>query len=233
MGNKKFEFTSSQKGILPIEPTKNVMPEWFKNIPSFNEKNIQFDENLPVKSAKNCIAFLDSFTSGYVIKLWRDVHVEKMDNGLLYLRWPISEDKSSVVHFRNNSNNNNIPTPAGHSNERVSWNLPYVFKLPPGYSALFTHPLNRFDLPFTTMSGIIDLDGGMYEGNLPFFIKSDFVGLIPAGTPIAQIIPFKRDDWKITNNTDLIKQTNILLSMQKTKFYNWYKNNLWKKKKYE
>jgi hypothetical protein len=232
MGYKEIEFDFSQEGILPIEPAKTVIPEWYKDIVGFNEKNMQFDGNIPLKSAKNCIALLDSLTSGYVIKLWRDVHIEKMEDGHLYIRWPIADDDSGVVDFRNNPYNN-IPIPAGHSSDKVSWNLPYVFKLPPGYSALFTHPLNRFDLPFITMSGIIDLDSGMYEGNLPFFIKDDFTGLIPAGTPIAQIIPFKRDDWKINHNVDLVKQTNKLKSMQRTKFYNWYKNNLWKKKKYE
>ena len=32
-------------------------------------------------------------------------------------------------------------------------------------------------------------------GNVPFFIKSGFEGVIPAGTPIAQLIPIKREKW--------------------------------------
>ena len=54
------------------------------------------------------------------------------------------------------------------------------------------------------MAGIIDLDEGMYNGNIPFFINGNFTGVIDQGTPIAQIIPFKREDWKIEKNKDLI-----------------------------
>jgi hypothetical protein len=33
------------------------------------------------------------------------------------------------------------------------------------------------------------------SGNIPFFIKEGFSGVIPKGTPIAQVIPFKRESW--------------------------------------
>ena len=31
--------------------------------------------------------------------------------------------------------------------------------------------------------------------HLPMWLKKDFIGIIKKGTPIAQIIPFKRDNW--------------------------------------
>jgi hypothetical protein len=30
----------------------------------------------------------------------------------------------------------------------------------------------------------------------PFMMKNNFSGVVPAGTPVVQIVPFKRDDWK-------------------------------------
>ncbi len=33
----------------------------------------------------------------------------------------------------------------------------WTIEAPEGYSLLFTHPVNRFDLPFTTLTGWVDL----------------------------------------------------------------------------
>ena len=34
----------------------------------------------------------------------------------------------------------------------------WTIEAPEGYALLFTHPVNRFDLPFTTLSGLVDCD---------------------------------------------------------------------------
>jgi hypothetical protein len=48
------------------------------------------------------------------------------------------------------------------------------------------------------MSGIIDTDSDLFVtwGQLPFFIRKGFTGIIPCGTPLYQIIPFQRDSWQ-------------------------------------
>ena len=56
--------------------------------------------------------------------------------------------------------------------------------------------MNRFDLPFYTMSGIVESDIWGLPVFTAFFLQKDFIGVIPKGTPIFQIIPFKRDDWE-------------------------------------
>jgi hypothetical protein len=33
---------------------------------------------------------------------------------------------------------------------------------------------------------------------MPFFLIKGFTGVIPAGTPYAQLIPFKRENWEST-----------------------------------
>ena len=62
----------------------------------------------------------------------------------------------------------------------------------------------------------------------------DWEGIIPAGTPIAQVIPFKRDRWKNSlgnkNDLDDINQNSLKLQ---TKFFDKYKNMFWEKKNYE
>ena len=59
---------------------------------------------------------------------------------------------------------------------------------------MFTPPLNRPDSRFTCISGLVDCDGYFEFINFSFFFhEPNFVGILPAGTPLVQVIPFKRD----------------------------------------
>jgi hypothetical protein len=111
-------------------------------------------------------------------------------------------------------------------------------KLPKGWSALITSPNNRFDLPFRATTGIVDSDlfYGMSAGqggNYPFYLNKGFEGIIPVGTPMYQIIPFKRENWKSTqlkyDEEDAIKKhTNI-----RRHFVSGYKKEYWQKKTFD
>ena len=73
----------------------------------------------------------------------------------------------------------------------------WTIESPPGYSLLFTHPVNRADLPFTTLTGLVDTDA-YRDVNVHFpahWHDLDFNGVLPKGTPVAQCIPVKRESW--------------------------------------
>src|SRR5262245_2197742 len=59
------------------------------------------------------------------------------------------------------------------------------------------HPVNRFDLPFTTLAGLVDSD--RYHDNWIHFPARwhdlNFRGVLPKGTPVAQCVPVKRESW--------------------------------------
>jgi hypothetical protein len=226
--DKTFYFDFEEPGLFDITPIKKHIPKWYKDIKSQTSTNIAFnDQNLVYKNAKNCVPFLDSISSGYTITLNSDIYVTKQ-MGQPFFRWQVTPNPMDI-----RPDDDSIPVPAGHSSINCIWLIPYSFKLPTGYSALFTHPLNRHDLPFTSLSGIVDLDNGMNGGNFPFFIRDDFEGIIPAGTPIVQIIPFKRESWVSKRDETLSKKTKILGIRSLRVFFNFYKNNLWHKKSYE
>jgi hypothetical protein len=86
--------------------------------------------------------------------------------------------------------------PDGYHAKHFAWWADWAVELPDGYSALYTHPLNRFELPFITTSGIVDNDKDHLPGTMPFFFLKGISGVVPAGTPYAQIIPFKREHWQ-------------------------------------
>ncbi len=64
---------------------------------------------------------------------------------------------------------------------------------PPRYSLLCTHPVNRTNLPFTKLTGLIDCDK-CYETPLNFPARwhdINFNGVLPKHTPVAQCLPVK------------------------------------------
>ena len=56
------------------------------------------------------------------------------------------------------------------------------------------HPINRDDLPFRLVTGLVDADRFFDVGiNFPaVWIDADFSGVLPRGTPIAQCYPVPR-----------------------------------------
>ena len=64
-------------------------------------------------------------------------------------------------------------------------------------------------------------------------MKEDFEGVIPAGTPIIQIIPFKRENWNSENKDGLAKIANKSRQNSLVRISGWYKNNIWTRKVYE
>ena len=66
-----------------------------------------------------------------------------------------------------------------------------------------------------------------------FYIKNDFTGIIPKGTPLAQIFPFKRDDWKHEFAEPLTQKENQKLKFKLlSKIERSYQKQFWQKKSY-
>ena len=224
---KDFLHSAYQSYYPQIEPMKKVVPDWYREMDRFVGGSLEVFPN-STKTAKTCVPFLDSLTVGYCIPLAFDVLVSFTEDGALSTTWSTT-DASPVVH-RESKYASTLPVPHGHLPYHLAWFVQHVIKLPKGYSALVTHPFNRFDLPFTTLSGIVDVDWAMYGGVLPFFLKEGFTGVIPAGTPIAQVIPFKLENWKSQLDTSLIKEAENNQRESRTKVLGWYKSKHWRKK---
>jgi hypothetical protein len=126
-----------------------------------------------------------------------------------------------------------MPRPNGYCENHMVFKGQWGVRLPRGWSLAVTHPMNRFDLPFFTTSGIIDSDEWWTGGNIPFFFQKDFEGVILKGTPIAQIIPIKRSSW-VSHVSELsMARSNYLGEKGRSVKMGWYKNNIWVKKEYK
>jgi len=213
-----------------IKPSKTFIPDWYKKIFSWPGNKLQPGKVME-KSVKQCMPFFDALTSGYMITTPTDLFVVQTDAGP---RFEWIHTYHDLVQTRSAEVNKEIPIPAGHHQTHFVWKNTHSIQIPKGYSALFTHPLNRHDLPFITLSGIFDGDFVLYEGgSIPFFMNSTFEGVIPQGTPIAQILPFKREPWKISKDEKLTDIGKRHERESLAVFIGWYKNAFWNKKRYD
>jgi hypothetical protein len=231
MKNKKniLKHAVKDKSLPRITPSKTKVPDWFKNSYIFESGRVT-PKRLPYSlKFKACSSFSDTFISGYMIPLSVDIAVEQSENGPI-VSW--NDPNTIFVALRNKEINKEIPTPEGFSDVHFVWNCPQVYKIPKGYSALVCHPLNRFDLPFLTLSGIVDGEVSLYGGNIPVFFNKNFEGIIEAGTPIAQIILFKTENWESEEDDSILEESEINERKSLNASFGWYKKNIWKQKKY-
>ncbi len=232
MKKNKLEHAASDKSFAKISSAKSFVPDWYKKQTKFSHGNS--DPNmLPAElTFKMCSAFGDAFISGYMIPLPVDIAVKQSENGPI-ISWSSIAENSGFLQIRDSKLSEHLPIPYGYSEKHFLWSTKHYVKLPKGYSAIFTHPFNRYDLPFMTLTGIIDGEYVVPKGNVPVFFKDNFEGIIPAGTPIIQVIPFKTENWIAIENEKIIKDGDLNDKKSTNLAYGWYKKNIWKKKIYE
>ncbi len=214
---------------------KKFIPEWYKKAETHfsSEEDLAIEEGTQKTSAglKTCVPFLDAMISGYALVVPFDIYVGKTKDGDLDMKWNAPQGWENFVEERPKESGSTMPRPAGHAPNHMVWSGRWGIKVPRGYSVLVTHPLNRQDLPFTTSSAIMDSDKFFGNGNIPFFIKEDFVGVIEKGTPFAQIIPIKRKRWKMIHNSAL-KDAIQKHGHDVRKKEGTYKKKYWNRKEY-
>lgn len=224
MKAKKIVFTSSAPDyeILPPIPASRFIPEWYRKMDGVKSGT---------ETLKKCVPFLDSLTSGYMLSLSTDMIWDKNSKTFI---------SQSIVQFNSDhifSQTEDVSIPPEYNKQPHKWINYWHIKTPPGYSTLFIHPFNRKDLPFYTIGGIVDTDRHSLPINFPFFLREDFSGTIPKGTPMIQAIPFKRENWE--SSLGSVKDIDSLISqiekdstkMSNPPFGN-YKKRWWTKKTY-
>ena len=234
---KKIQFSCPKEYLLLKEdypePIKLNIPKWFKKLSNSIEKN----------TIKKCMPFLETLTTGYLLKIPKDLYIEhnKIDDAGIR----VSNIKTRKFNTDEEFNLNNGQTPHGVDqikgspllNKNLNFDVhkimnPWVIKTPPGYSCLFVSPLNNSDDRFSIVSGIVDTD--TYEGqiNFPIIFNGDKYPVLNTtltkGTPYAQIIPFKRDNWSMEiKENKHIKSFNLKFILNNVLFY---KEKIWSKR---
>lgn len=194
-----FRCLPELEAILPPPvPAKRGLPDWLKRMPM---TALAEDFEAEVKTVKQCPPFVDAMSFGFILPLPCDLTYE--DGAFA---WDWSELPAGL--------------PRHTSRAPLSFHLPaqvvdsplfeadsllikfmnfWTMELEPGYSLLVTHPVNRPDLPFRTVTGLVDAD--RYVDNYVHFpaawTEPDFKGVLPKGTPVAQCVAVPRQGLEL------------------------------------
>tara|TARA_R100001460_G_scaffold2646_7_gene8501 strand:- start:4052 stop:4807 length:756 start_codon:yes stop_codon:yes gene_type:complete len=235
-----------QKEDYP-RPIKINIPDWYKKL----EHGTLDQKRLTIKG---CMPFLDTLTSGYSLQLPQDIQIQ-------HNVW--NEDLKEFDSFyavgdlfeqmiRSKGLNLNFKKADVHGTQQLEGspyveknkNLPFykimnpwIIKTPPGYSCLFLPPMNNSDDRFSIIPGIVDTDKFTNEINFPIIINGDkyktLKTILKKGLPYVQIIPFKRESWKMKISGEKTEPFVKRKLLYMTKIIHIYKDKFWSKKSWK
>lgn len=228
---------NKESANIPTTAIGNNVPKWYKDGDRFYKspdgkyvKDPMLGGKIPTWKA--CPAIYDILTSGYVLKTPCDIKISLV-NGK-----PKAEvlDSRFETFLQERTAMPGFEVPHGYHKDHFAFFSFWGVQTPKGYSVIYSHPFNRYDLPFLSTNGIIDNDSVSLPGSLPFFVKTGWDGVIPAGTPYIQLIPFKREDWssEIVEGSPLeIHKANVNNSKKfRVPDGGVYQTSVWTRRKY-
>ena len=186
---------------------KSISADWWKKAKVAEVVNGQVN-----KTIRACPAMQDWLSSGYLILANRDLLVK---NGVT------EEDSDSKSYHTEDVSLNGMDSYASatHGNIQMHDAFNYMstmdapvkdaFKMssawdittPPGYSCFYLDPFLFQNDYFATWQGIIDTDKfnvNKDNSQIILYPKVEHSFVITKGTPICQIIPYKREEWVAT-----------------------------------
>jgi hypothetical protein len=187
-------------------PASTGIPSWYKEQERYwgnpgRTKEIMPHNGLINTSIKGCMPVFDAMTAGYYIPLYTDIVVKPVENDYSKVIWGTQTLDAVTTHSAEQYDKYHVDTRI-YSPYALKFENPWIVKTPPGYSCLFITPMHYDHLPFKVLGGVVDTDKYPLPVNLPFFIEKDFEGIIETGTPMIQVIPFKRDRWRSESGFD-------------------------------
>lgn len=183
-----FLCRKEDEGVIPAPVrAKTALPDWFRQLPAVSEVHVS-----PTNSGltvKRCMPFLDAMATGWVIGLAASVRMEISDGGrTVDCGWDF--DRTLVSNHASHQVAGNPREPLPPCKFHNYWTI----RTPPGWSCLFVPPLNRPNGVFEVVAGVVDTDTYQSEIHFPFFTTGqDGLHMLERGTPIVQVIPFRRE----------------------------------------
>lgn len=246
MDTRKIKFTINRPWLKKTDssapkPTLKTIPDWYKKAdrfainPATGKPWEMPDGSGKVPTWKACPAVYDIMGTGYVYRTPCDIEFYEDSSGEICVRVldpknkDFVQDRPAMPQFQH---------PQGYHPKHFAWWADWAVEVPEGYSVLYTQPFNRFELPFITTSGIIDNDKVHLPGTMPFFILRGFTGVLPAGTPYAQMLPFKRENWQSETDDLVTAEKMNTKNQQNSDKYRIpdggvYQREVWERRKYE
>ena len=179
--------------LPPPVPARDALPDWLRKMAPRAHSEIH---GRAIRTVKQCPPFVDAMAHGFMVLLPCDVTVK---DGRFAWQWDVPPPTTpnhprAPLSFHVPAQLEGTPM---HDPRRgaIKFNSFWTIELEPGWSLFATHPLNREDLPFRTLAGIVDadrfVDGGI---NFPaLWTDPGFEGVLGRGTPVAQCFAVPRE----------------------------------------
>ena len=174
-------------------PAKAALPDWLRQmaprVPSAVHQR-------SIRTVKQCPPFVDAMAHGFMILLPCNVAVQ---DGQFSWNWPVPP--LAVTGHPRAPLSFHVPEQIEHSplaqgrQVAIKFNSFWTIALEAGWSLMVVHPINRADLPFRVITGLVDADRFHDVGiNFPaIWTDPGFSGVLPRGTPVAQCYPVPRE----------------------------------------
>jgi hypothetical protein len=218
------------------QPASKFLPEWYKKTPSvIDNGGIAFGQI--GTTVKKCMPIFDLLTSGYLITAPCDIYLDATNPEKL--QWSIPQGLIShqgdmfAVHAKEQYDKMPV-NDALHHKDLLRIFPFWAVGTPKGYSTIFLQPPYSDKSPLMALQAIVDTDSFITDGHLSFWVEKDFKGTIKQGTPLVQIIPFKRESW--AKSIESVESSEKIFYKQRLKlrsvFANAYKTLFREKKEY-
>lgn len=188
----RFSCAPADAGVIaPPVPAKAYIPDWFRKLPPV-DPGVESLTNTGL-TVKRCMPFLDAMTTGWIIPLAATVRLEVSAGGTrVDAAWDF--DRPLVSNHAMHQVKGN---PMGARPPCKFHNF-WTITTPPGWSCLFVDPLNRPNGIFEVAAGVVDTDTYRSPIHFPFFATAeDGLYEVEKGSPLVQVIPFRRDTTAI------------------------------------
>ena len=175
-------------------PAMKILPAWFKQLPGIDKEQVSAtNDGLTVK---RCMPFLDAMAAGWILPLAATVRLEISDGGTIVTGgWKF--DREMVSHHGPGQVAGYPYAPRPPMKFHNYWSI----RTAKGWSCLFLPPVNRPDAVVQVFAGVVDTDTYTAPINFPFVATaSDGVYTLEKGTPLVQVIPFRRVDAAISGS---------------------------------
>lgn len=196
--------TYNKETLRDFKPVlaSSIQPEWWKRA-----KAGELTRGMIQQTIRSCPAMDDWLKSGWYVLANRDIEVIMYDGQSVTKETLESGERHGprIVSPSHPSNQalgsfeylgKNAPVKDAFK-MRNPWNV----KTPPGYSCFYLDPFLFQNEYFATWQGIIDTDKfntNQDNSQIIFYPKVNHSFIIKKGTPMCQIIPYKRDTWTAT-----------------------------------
>ena len=192
---------------MPPVVGNQVMPEWFVSTDPHFRRHTQFQvfppelklrENSTVRA---CPGIVDFMAGGYVLRLWSDyaitfdeeVNVERGTVRPVW-RWQ-SPQQELTLSNHDPGQHEKLPNPGFPV--IIKFESPWFCRTPPGYSIRMLPMFYHFEQLWDVLPGVIHADTFHDTHlNVRFHIRKGTL-VLPAGTPLCQLVPFKRTRYAL------------------------------------